>query len=97
MNNTIESEENAVTADVSQPKAKHAATKKSKPVKKAVRAKKPATSRPTPDRANKKTEVIALMKRAQGVTLAEIMKARVGSHTVRGFVRIFRQQRWGEG
>jgi hypothetical protein len=53
MNTTIESEKNAVAADVSQPEAKHAATKKAKPAKKAVRAKKPA-SRPTADPANKK-------------------------------------------
>jgi hypothetical protein len=50
---------------VSQPKTKHtAATKKAKLVKKAVRTEKPA-SRPTADRANKKSEVIALMKARQ--------------------------------
>ena len=88
MNTTIESEKNAAAADVSQPKAKHAATKKAKPAKKAVRAKRP-TSRPTGDRSNKKAEVIALMKRAKGVTLAEIMSAtKWQAHTVRGFVSI---------
>jgi hypothetical protein len=84
MNSTIESEKNAAAADVS-PKAKHVATKKAKPSKKAVRAKRPP-SRPTADRADKKAEVIALMKRARGVTLAEIMKAKGWQkHTVRGF------------
>ncbi|HEY7335054.1 MAG TPA: DUF3489 domain-containing protein [Bryobacteraceae bacterium] len=40
-------------------------------------------------RANKKAEVIALMKRPKGVTLAEIMEATGWQkHTVRGFVSI---------
>ncbi len=40
-------------------------------------------------RSNKKAEVIALMKRAKGVTLAEIMDATGWQkHTVRGFVSI---------
>ena len=82
MNTTIESEKNAAAADVSQPKGRR------KPAKKAVRAKRPA-SRPTADRANKKAEVIALMKRAKGVTLAEIMAVtKWQAHTVRGFVSI---------
>src|SRR5450432_4148297 len=42
--------------------AKRTPAKKAKPVKKAARA-------------NKKAEVIALMQRAKGATLAEIMKA----------------------
>jgi hypothetical protein len=88
MNTTIESEKNAKAADVSQPQSKHAATKKAKPGKKTVRAKRPA-SRPTADRANKKAEVIALMKRAKGVTLAEIIAiTKWRSHTARGFVSI---------
>jgi hypothetical protein len=41
------------------------------------------------DRSNKKAEVIAMMKRAKGVTLAEIMEATGWQkHTVRGFVSI---------
>jgi Protein of unknown function (DUF3489) len=40
-------------------------------------------------RTNKKAEVIALMKRAKGVTLAEIMEATGWQkHTVRGFVSV---------
>ena len=40
-------------------------------------------------RSNKKAEVIAMMKRAKGVTLAEIMEATGWQpHTVRGFVSI---------
>jgi hypothetical protein len=40
-------------------------------------------------RSNKKAEVIALMKRAKGVTLAEIMETTGWqAHTVRGFVSI---------
>ena len=41
------------------------------------------------ERGNKKAEVIAMMKRAKGVTLAEIMEATGWqAHTVRGFVSI---------
>jgi hypothetical protein len=86
MNNTIESEKNASAPDVPQPKTKR--TKKAKPAKKAARAQKPA-GKPRADRANKKAEVIALMKRAKGATLAEIMAAtKWQAHTVRGFVSI---------
>ena len=61
---------------------------KVKSPKKAARAKKPA-SKPKADRANKKVEVIAMMKRAKGATLPEIMKATGWQpHTVRGFVSI---------
>ena len=71
------------------------ATKKGKrkPAKKAKSAKKPAqtktTSRSKGDRANKKAEVIAMMKRAKGATLAEMMETTGWQpHTVRGFVSI---------
>ncbi len=58
--------------------------KKDKPAKKAT--KKPAKAT---ERSNKKAEVIAMMKRAKGVTLAEIMKVTGWqAHTVRGFVSI---------
>jgi predicted transcriptional regulator len=41
------------------------------------------------DRSNKKAEVIAMMKRTKGATLAEIMEATGWQkHTVRGFVSI---------
>jgi len=61
--------------------------KKIKPAKKTARAKKPA--KPKADRTNKKAEVIAMMKRAKGATLPEIMKATGWQpHTVRGFVSI---------
>ena len=41
------------------------------------------------DRTNKKAEVIAMMKRAKGATLPEIMEATGWqAHTVRGFVSI---------
>src|SRR5260370_5979529 len=56
--------------------------KKAKPAKKA-----PAKS--AAERTNKKTEVIAMMKRAKGATLAEIQEATGWQrHTVRGFVSI---------
>ena len=85
MNSTTESE-NASAAEVPQPKTKHA--KKAKAAKKAGPTKKPAT-KPKADRANKKAEVIALMKRAKGATLAEIMTVtKWQAHTVRGFVSL---------
>ena len=71
-----------------QQKGKSKGTKKTKPTKKAARAKK-AAGTPKAGRANKKAEVIALLKRAKGTTLAEIMKATGWqAHTVRGFVSI---------
>jgi hypothetical protein len=61
--------------------------KKAKPAKKASSSKKPG--KPKADRTNKKAEVIAMMKRAKGATLAEIMKATGWQpHTVRGFISI---------
>jgi hypothetical protein len=43
----------------------------------------------TESRTNKKAQVIAMMKRAKGVTLDEIMEATGWQkHTVRGFVSI---------
>ncbi|HEV8038114.1 MAG TPA: DUF3489 domain-containing protein [Bryobacteraceae bacterium] len=70
------------------------AAKGTKPVKKAKAAKKAAPARkaarkPNADRTNKKAEVIAMMQRAKGATLDEIMKATEWQrHTVRGFVSI---------
>jgi hypothetical protein len=88
MNTTTESEKNAPRTEAPQPKAKRASAKKAKPVKKAGPAKKTAT-KPKADRANNKAEVIALMKRAKGATLAEIMAVtKWQAHTVRGFVSI---------
>jgi cell division septation protein DedD len=86
MNSTTESEKNASAPEVPQPKTRR--TKKAKSAKKAARAKKPA-GKPKADRANKKAEVIAMMKRAKGATLAEIMAVtKWQAHTVRGFVSI---------
>ena len=88
MNSATESEKNASAPEVPQPKTKRTPAKKAKPAKKAGRAEKPA-SKPKADRANKKAEVIAMMKRAKGATLAEIMAATEWqAHTVRGFVSI---------
>ena len=68
------------------------AAKKAKPAKKAKAAKraKPAAKKePAAERSNKKAEVIALMKRAKGATLAEIMELTSWQqHTIRGFVSI---------
>ena len=63
-----------------------------KPAKKAKAAKKAAAAKKGGDqdaRRNKKAEVIAMMKRAKGVTLAQIREATGWqAHTVRGFVSI---------
>jgi|SRR5208283_4960425 len=69
------------------PKAQKAA-KGAKPKKEAKVAKK-AAAQPVPAPSNKKAEVIAMMKRAKGATLPEIMEATGWQkHTVRGFVSI---------
>lgn len=89
MNTTTESEKKASAPEVPQPKTtKRTSAKKAQPAKKGRHSKKPAT-KPKADRANKKAEVISMMKRAKGATLAEIMAATDWqAHTVRGFVSI---------
>ena len=67
--------------------------KNPKPAKKVKAAKKAAPRAKCGDkeaeRSNKKAEVIAMMKRAKGATLAEIMEfSGWQAHTVRGFVSI---------
>jgi hypothetical protein len=48
-----------------------------------------ANEKPADDRTNKKAVVIAMMKRAKGATLVEIVEATGWQkHTVRGFVSI---------
>ena len=87
-------------SDVAPTKGKSEKTP-AKPTKRA-RAQKDAT-----ERTNKKAKVIAMMKRAKGATLVEIMEATGWQkHTVRGFVsilgskgrredRIVEERRWG--
>ena len=68
---------------------KRASQKKGAPKKKAKSPRARAQKRATEARSNKKAEIIAMMKRAKGVTLAEIMAATGWlAHTVRGFVSI---------
>jgi len=70
--NAVDSENiSKPAADTAKPKGARKA-KKAKPAKKAGRAKKTA-AKPKADRTNKKVEVIAMMKRAKGATLPEIM------------------------
>ena len=71
MNTETESQKIATTAEVPQPKAKRTSAKKAKPAKKTARAKK--AGKPVAERSNKKAEVIAMMKRAKGATLAKII------------------------
>ncbi|HTA70440.1 MAG TPA: DUF3489 domain-containing protein [Bryobacteraceae bacterium] len=87
--NAIDSENISKPApDTGKPKGARKPGKKAKPAKKASRPKK-AASKTKADRTNKKAEVIAMMKRAKGATLPEIMKATDWqAHTVRGFVSI---------
>jgi hypothetical protein len=73
--NAIDSENVSKPApDTAKPKGARKPAKKPKPAKKAGRAKKPA-EKPKAERQNKKADVIAMMKRAKGATLGEIMKA----------------------
>jgi hypothetical protein len=83
---TIDSEN--ISKPETQPKARRKPAKKAKAAKKAAPAKK-AVGKPKSDGTNKKAEVIAMMKRAKGATLAEVMAAtNWQAHTVRGFVSI---------
>jgi hypothetical protein len=82
--------------------AKASSKKSASPKKSALKAKKTAkgakpkkesepakATKPAAERSNKKAKVIAMMKRAKGVTLAEITDATGWqNHTVRGFVGI---------
>jgi Protein of unknown function (DUF3489) len=86
--NAIDSENGSKPAPDTKPRGARKAGKKAKPAKKASRVKKPA-GQSKGDRSNKKAEVIAMMKRAKGATLPEIVKATGWQpHTVRGFVSI---------
>ena len=73
--NVIDSENTCKSApDTAKPKGSRKPAKKAKAAKRADRAKKLAR-KPKTDGTNKKAEVIAMMKRAKGATLTEIMKA----------------------
>ena len=85
--NAIDSENISKPTDTAKRKGARKA-KKAKPAKKPTRAKM-AAGKQKADRANKKAEVIEMMKRAKGATLPEIMKVTGWQpHTVRGFVSI---------
>jgi hypothetical protein len=88
MSNAIESDSNIKPASEAPAAKRERKAKKAKPPKKPSQAKR-AASKPKHDRANKKAEVIAMMKRAKGATLPKIKKATGWQpHTVRGFVSI---------
>src|SRR3984957_1156978 len=72
---------------------KRASEKTSAPkAQRSAKSKKPAKTpikKSASERSNKKAEVIALMKRAKGVTLAEIVEVTSWQkHTIRGFVSL---------
>lgn len=72
--NASESENTSKPApEAAQPKRARK-PKKAKAAKKVTAAKK-AARKPKTDRTNKKAEVLAMMRRAKGATLAEIVKA----------------------
>jgi Protein of unknown function (DUF3489) len=82
---TIESEN--ISKPEAQPKVRRKPAKKATATKKSPQAK--SASKPKSEGTNKKAEVIAMMKRAKGATLAEIMAVTSWqAHTVRGFVSI---------
>ena len=89
MNTSTIDTEKATTPEpgAPQPKRKRTAAKKAKPAKKTARVTK--AGKPVAERPDKKADVITLMKRAKGATLAEIMAVtKWQAHTVRGFVSI---------
>jgi hypothetical protein len=94
-NITTEAEKTpAADAQPSQPETKPTKAKGEKAAKKAkatkqVKPAKKTAAKPAAERTNKKAEVIAMMKRPKGATLAEIMEVTGWQkHTVRGFVSI---------
>jgi hypothetical protein len=78
-----------LSADVAPP-VRDVAPAKGKSKKSPAKTPRRQRARPTAsERSNKKAEVVAMMKRAKGATLAEIMAATGWQkHTVRGFVSI---------
>jgi hypothetical protein len=75
-----------VKAKAAKTPAKAKASKKTSPAKKAAKGEKAKVSE---ERSNKKAEVIAMMKRAKGATLSEIMEATGWqAHTCRGFISL---------
>jgi hypothetical protein len=85
---TIDSENISKPTPEAKPKIGRKPGKKTTAAKKAPKAKNTA-AKPKSDGTNKKAEVIAMMKRAKGAKLAEIMAATGWqAHTVRGFVSI---------
>ena len=78
-----------IKAAAAKPEAPRKGGKQAKKAKPAKKAPVKTTTDRASDRSNKKAEVIALMGRAKGATLAEIMEATGWQkHTVRGFVSI---------
>ena len=88
MSTATESEKNASAPEAPQPKTKRTPAKSKSPSRRRGAPKK-AAGKPTAEPSNKKAEVIAMMKRAKGATLGEIMKATDWPpHTLRGFISI---------
>ena len=89
MRDPIDTENNSKPQpEAGKPKGGRKPAKKAKTARNAASANKSAR-KPKADHTNKKAEVIAMMQRAKGATLDEIVKATGWQrHTVRGFVSI---------
>lgn len=86
--NTIDAEKTPGTS-APQAKRKHTAPKEAKPPRRRRASPRKAAGNRGRSETNKKAEVIALMKRARGATLAEtVATTDWQKHTVRGFVSI---------
>ena len=84
---TIDSESGATLVPAGSKGKPKRPKKPSKSAKTVGRPKK--QGKPTAHRASKKAEVIAMLRRSKGATLAEIMAAtKWQAHTVRGFISI---------